>query len=259
MPIIRLENAGKYYKMERRRIRAVSEIDLTIRQGEFVFVVGSSGAGKSTLLQLLSGQIRADEGSVFIDGLNITHQAVLFRSKARRSFGYVSQLSQLMRRRTVLDNLTMAARVSGLSREKKLKELAEKTLSIVGLSGYEWKYPAEMSIGECRRIELARAIINSPPVLVLDELTANLDEDNIWDIFHILQEMNRQGTTIVMATHASMFVNLMRRRVITLVDGRIAGDVRSGRYGDLTGNVSGERKGKTQAESKFLREREILQ
>jgi len=237
MPIIRLENVGKHYKVEHRRIRAVSEIDLTIRQGEFIFVVGSSGAGKSTLLQLLSGQIRADEGAVYFDGLNITHQALLFRSKVRRAFGYVSQQSQLIRRRTVMDNLTMAARVGGLSREKKLRELAEKALGIVGLSGYEWKYPAEMSIGECRRVELARAIINSPPVLVLDELTANLDEDNIWDIFHMLQEMNRQGTTIIMATHASMFVNLMRRRVITLVDGRIAGDVRGGRYGDLTGKT----------------------
>ena len=237
MPIIRLENAAKYYKAEHRRVRAVSELDLTIRQGEFVFVVGSSGAGKSTLLQLLSGQIRADEGTVYLDGLNIARQMLLFRSKTRRTFGYVSQQSQLMRRRTVLENLTMVARVSGLSREKRLLELAQKALAIVGLSGFEKKYPAEMSIGECRRVELARAIINSPPILVLDELTANLDEDNIWDIFHMLQEMNRQGTTIIMATHASMFVNLMRRRVITLVDGRIAGDVRCGRYGDLTGKT----------------------
>ncbi len=237
MPIIRLENAGKHYKQEGRRIRVVSEINLTIRQGEFVFVVGSSGAGKSTLLQLLCGQIHPDEGMVFFDGQNITHQPMLFAGRTRRAFGYVPQESRLLHGRTVLENLTMAARAGGFCREKKILELAQKALDIVGLSGFERKFAAEMSIGEGRRVELARAIINSPPILVLDELTANLDEDNIWDIFHILCEMNRQGTTIIMATHASMFVNLMRRRVVTLVDGRIAGDVKRGRYGDITGKT----------------------
>ena len=90
-----------------------------------------------------------------------------------------------------------------------------------------------MSIGECRRVELARALINSPPILVLDEITANLDDDNIWDMFHLLQELNRKGTTIIMATHASQYVNIMRRRVVTLVDGKIFGDVEKGRYGDV--------------------------
>jgi cell division transport system ATP-binding protein len=97
----------------------------------------------------------------------------------------------------------------------------------------EKRYPVELSIGEARRVELARAIINSPPVLVLDELTANLDRDTIWDIFHLLTELNRRGTTIVMATHASEYVNLMRRRVVTLVDGHVFGDVKNGRYGDV--------------------------
>lgn len=83
-------------------------------------------------------------------------------------------------------------------------------------------------------MELARALVNSPPILVLDELTANLDEDNIWDIIHLLLELNRHGTTIVMATHASLFVNILRRRVVTLVDGRIAGDVKRGKYGDIS-------------------------
>ena len=88
-------------------------------------------------------------------------------------------------------------------------------------------------IGECRRVELARALINSPPILILDEITANLDDDNIWDIFHLLTEINHRGTTVIMATHASKYVNIMRRRVVTLVDGRLFGDVRKGRYGDV--------------------------
>ena len=94
-------------------------------------------------------------------------------------------------------------------------------------------YPAELSIGECRRVELARALINSPSILLIDELTANLDDDNIWDLMHLLTELNNKGTTIIMATHASQFVNIMRRRVVTLVDGRLIGDVRNGKYGDI--------------------------
>jgi cell division transport system ATP-binding protein len=99
--------------------------------------------------------------------------------------------------------------------------------------GIEGKYPLELSIGECRRVELARALLHSPPILILDEVTANLDDDSTWDIFHLLQELNRKGTTIIMATHASQYVNIMRRRVITMVDGHIFGDVQKGKYGDV--------------------------
>ena len=108
-----------------------------------------------------------------------------------------------------------------------------RSLGIVGLPGVESYYPAELSIGECRRVELARALINSPSILLIDELTANLDDDNIWDLMHLLTELNNKGTTIIMATHASQFVNIMRRRVVTLVDGRLIGDVRNGKYGDI--------------------------
>jgi len=94
-------------------------------------------------------------------------------------------------------------------------------------------YPAQLSIGEVRRVELARALLSSPPILLLDELTANLDDDTIWDIIHLLNELNSRGTTIIMATHASQFVNILRRRVVTLVDGKLAGDVKNGKYGDI--------------------------
>lgn len=114
-----------------------------------------------------------------------------------------------------------------------VKELTQKALSMVGLPGVEDYYPVELSQGQCRQVELARAIITSPPVLILDELTANLDEDAIWDSFHLLEELNHRGTTILMATHAKQFVNMMRKRVITLVDGSIFGDVPKGRYGDV--------------------------
>jgi cell division transport system ATP-binding protein len=101
------------------------------------------------------------------------------------------------------------------------------------MSGSEKRYPIELSVGECRRVELARALIHSPPILVLDELTASLDDDSIWDILQLLQEINHLGTTVVMATHASQYVNILRRRVITIVDGHIFGDVKNGKYGDI--------------------------
>ena len=116
---------------------------------------------------------------------------------------------------------------------KHIDERIRKVLGLVGMRGAEKMYPGELSIGECRRVELARAMINSPPILVLDEITANLDDDNIWDMIILLNEVNRRGTTVIMATHASKYVNIMRRRVITLVDGHIFGDVERGRYGDV--------------------------
>ena len=128
----------------------------------------------------------------------------------------------------------LAARVGRkLESARQLQARIEKVIGLVGMAGTGKRYPAEMSIGECRRVELARALINSPPILILDEITANLDDDNIWDIFHLLTEINYRGTTVIMATHASKYVNIMRRRVVTLVDGRLFGDVRKGRYGDV--------------------------
>ena len=137
----------------------------------------------------------------------------------------------LIRKRTIMENLLVAGRAGGLQR--KSRAAAEKALGLVGLPNVGDCFPAQLSIGEVRRVELARALLNSPPVLLLDELTANLDDDTIWDILHLLNELNSKGTTIVMATHASQFVNIMRRRVVTLVDGKVAGDVKNGKYGDI--------------------------
>lgn len=229
MPEIRLEEVSKYYKQENRRIAVVEDINLVIRQGEFVFVTGSSGAGKSTLLQLIHGQLRPDRGSIYLNDTDTTHFRRWGRERYRRQFGYVPQIPQLMRQKTIRENLETVVMIGRRRREG----MIQKALGMVGLHGVEDRYPVELSLGECRRVELARAIILSPPVLLLDELTANLDEDAIWDVFHLLDEMNRRGTTIVMATHAKMFVNMMRKRVITLVDGKVFGDVAKGRYGDI--------------------------
>ena len=232
MAEIRLDHVSKRYMEERRLTYAVRDISLTVEQGEFVFLIGSSGAGKTTLLQLMSGEIAPDEGTVLLNNTNIARMLGPWRVRARRTFGVVSQQGLLIRKRTVGENLMLAGAAAGMMRRKS-REAVKKALGIVGLPGVEECYPAELSIGESRRVELARAVLNSPSILLLDELTANLDDDVIWDLIHLLTELNARGTTIVMATHASQYVNILRRRVITLVDGKIVGDVKNGKYGDI--------------------------
>ena len=232
MPEIHMEKVSKIYKTEdKRKQYAVRDLDFTVQQGDFVFLIGSSGAGKSTMLKLIGGEIAPDEGSVFVDNANIARFFGPWRVRLTRTFGIVSQQSILIRKRTIMENLMVAARASGMQR--KSKAAAEKALGLVGLPKVGECFPAQLSIGEARRVELARALISSPPVLLLDELTANLDDDTIWDIMHLLNELNSRGTTIIMATHASQYVNIMRRRVVTLVDGKLAGDVQHGKYGDI--------------------------
>lgn len=241
MPTITLEKVTKYYKVQKKHRRGanrveigVENVDLTVEQGEFVFLVGSSGAGKSTLLDLISGKLRPDKGTVSLNGKDLA-RLFPWSNQTALLFGKVCQEQTLARRITVEENLRMAAMIGRRRFEsaRHIDERVRKVLGLVGMRGAEKKYPGELSIGECRRVELARALINSPPILVLDEITANLDDDNIWDMIILLNEVNRRGTTVIMATHASKYVNIMRRRVITLVDGHIFGDVERGRYGDV--------------------------
>lgn len=242
MPTIMLEKVTKYYKVQKKHRRGekrleigVEDVDLTVEQGEFVFLVGSSGAGKSTLLDLISGKLKPDKGTVSLNGKDLARLFPWSHNQTALLFGKVCQEQTLARRITVEENLRMAAMIGRRRFEsaKHIDERIQKVLGLVGMRGTEKMYPGELSIGECRRVELARALINSPPILVLDEITANLDDDNIWDMLILLNEVNRRGTTVIMATHASKYVNIMRRRVITLVDGHIFGDVERGRYGDV--------------------------
>lgn len=244
MPTITLENVTKYYKYNRKQRKehmgkrfeiGVENVNLTIEQGDFVFVVGSSGAGKSTLLDLISGKLKPDSGTVSLDKRDLSKLIPWSQNRAAILFGKVQQEHSLIRKMTIEENLWVAAQVGRRRFEgsKQIQLRVEKVLGLVGMRGTGSKFPVELSVGECRRIELARAMINSPPVLVLDEITANLDDESIWDIFQLLIDVNRRGTTVIMATHASRYVNIMRRRVVTLVDGHIFGDVRKGKYGDV--------------------------
>ena len=160
MAEIRLDHVSKRYMEERRLTYAVRDISLTVEQGEFVFLIGSSGAGKTTLLQLMSGEIAPDEGTVLLNNTNIARMLGPWRVRARRTFGVVSQQGLLIRKRTVGENLMLAGAAAGMMRRKS-REAVKKALGIVGLPGVEECYPAELSIGESRRVELARAVLNS--------------------------------------------------------------------------------------------------
>lgn len=240
MPTIELENVSKFYKPAKRKkgpvhqVMGVEDVDLTIRQGEFVFVVGSSGAGKSTLLQLITGQTKPNRGRVYIDDKDLNWMMKLSRNRASIMFGKIWQDPTLIRKRTVEENLALAAKITiGKESPRMVDIRIKKVLGLVGMKGVERKYPVELSIGECRRVELARALIGSPPILVLDEITANLDDDCIWDTLHLLNDINRKGTTVIMATHDSQYVNILRRRVITITAGQVVSDVQKGKYGDV--------------------------
>ena len=238
MPRITLENVAKVYR-EEKHFEAVADINLTVEQGEFVFLTGSSGAGKSTILKLISGQLAPSRGRVLLNGVDMARLPRRERETARLTFGRVWQEPQWIRNRTVGENLELVAMAGAESRHVRrgkreyAAERIKKALGLVGMRGAADCYPGELSYGEGRRVELARALINSPKILLLDEITANLDDDNCWDIFQFLNEINRRGVTVIMATHAKGYVNLMRRRVITLVNGRIFGDVAKGRYGEI--------------------------
>lgn len=242
MPTIELSNVSKFYKPRRHRRypvgqdMGVEDVDLTIQQGEFVFVVGGSGSGKSTLLRLIAGQTKPSRGKVYVDQKDLSWLLRLSRNRAAVMFGQIWQDPTLIRKQTVGENLTLAAQIAlGRQSPQMLDVRVKKVLGLVGMRGVERKYPVELSIGECRRVELARAMIGSPPILILDEITANLDDDCIWDTLHLLNDINRKGTTVIMATHDSQYVNILRRRVITMTNGHVLGDVRKGKYGDVLG------------------------
>ena len=231
MPTISLEKVTKTYKGKGRERRgpAIQDITFQFEQGEFIYLTGSRGAGKTTVLDIIAGELTPDSGAMFVDGVNVKRMGMIQRGRFFRSIGRVSpEKGELVRSQTILQNL--------IPKKKTGKNvdvaLILKSLALVGMGGSENKYPADFSISECRRIELARAILQSPAILLLDEITDRVNDDTVWDMLHLLNELNSSlGTTVIMATNASQVVNVMRKRVITLADGKLVGDVKRGRLG----------------------------
>jgi len=208
---------------------ALDDINITIEKGEFVFLVGPSGAGKSTFTRLLIRETLPTKGQIMIDGKSILRLRGKEIAYLRRKMGFIFQDFRLLQDRTVYENVAfaleaMAAPISEVKRK------VPQVLAMVGLEDKLNNFPNQLSGGEQQRVAIARAIINSPSILIADEPTGNLDPDNSLEIMKILNDINKRGTTVIMATHDSEIVNRVRKRVVVLKEGRLVRDEARGGY-----------------------------
>ncbi len=227
MPTIKFVKVEKNY--QNNRFNALKNINLTIKQGEFVSIVGRSGAGKTTLTKLIYAEEMPTKGDVFYGDRNIKNIKKKHLPYFRRNFGTVFQDFKLLPQKTVFENIAYALEVVGVPTDDILKEVP-KILNIVGLSNDAEKYPKQLSGGEQQKVALARALINKPDVIIADEPTGNLDYISSLEIIGLLLEINKLGATIILATHDKAIVNKAGKRVITLEDGKIVNDQDKGKY-----------------------------
>ena len=209
---------------------ALQDINVCIEQGEFVFIVGPSGAGKSTFFKMLFREVLPSSGKVIVNGHDLVKMTDKEIPYFRRQLGIVFQDYRLLPDRTVYDNVAFAMQVIETP-YRKIKRRVNDVLDLVGLRKRAHAYPAELSGGEQQRIAIARAIVNDPILLIADEPTGNLDPETSWEIMDIFREVNKSGTTIVMATHDREIVDEMEKRVIAIEHGHIVRDDAKGVYG----------------------------
>jgi cell division transport system ATP-binding protein len=224
--MIVFQNVTKRYKNNHY---ALKNVNLEIRSGEFVFVVGASGAGKSTLMKLLYSEEKATSGTISIGGLNIANISNEKIPNLRRCMGIVFQDYKLLQNQTVFDNVAYVIRTMGIS-SKEINARVNGALKIVGLYEKRKAKPSELSGGEQQRVGIARAIVNGPPLLIADEPTGNLDPKNSMEIMQILDQINQRGITVIVSTHDNAMVDYFRKRVITLDKGEIVRDIQAGTY-----------------------------
>lgn len=226
--IIFLDNVSKSYSTG---APAINGITLRIGKGEFVFIVGDSGSGKSTLIKLLLRELTATSGNVFVMGNDLARLKHRQVPKFRRNLGVVFQDFRLLNDRNVYENVAFAQRIV----ETPVNEIRRNVPAILATVGLAGKYKAktkQLSGGEQQRVALARALVNNPSILLADEPTGNLDPKNSWDIMKLLEEINENGTTVVVVTHNREIVNAMQKRVVTMKKGVIVSDEEKGGYID---------------------------
>ncbi len=223
-----LEGVNKAYE---DGVPALTDINLKIVPGEFVFIAGETGSGKSTLIKLLLRELKADSGKINVCGYDLMRIRRRDVPKFRRKLGVVFQNFRLLKERNVYDNVAFAQRIIQKS-EREIRKNVPSILSAVGLAGKYKAKPKQLSGGEQQRVALARALVNKPSVLLADEPTGNLDPKNTTEIMHLLEKINENGTTVVVVTHNREVVNLMQRRVVTLRKGVIVSDEEKGGYID---------------------------
>lgn len=225
--MIQITNVSKIYS---NGARALVDINLNIDSGEFVFLVGPSGAGKSTLIRLLYREEIPTRGQVLLNGKNLLRMKDREVPHLRRNIGVIFQDFRLLPSKTVFENVAFALEVIGVTKNEVINR-TRVALDLVGLASKETAFPNELSGGEQQRVSVARAIVNNPALLVADEPTGNLDPETAWGIMDLLYNINKRGTTVVMATHARNIVDKMQKRVIAIENGKVARDDQQGGYG----------------------------
>ncbi|MBI1833931.1 MAG: cell division ATP-binding protein FtsE [Candidatus Andersenbacteria bacterium] len=224
--MISFSNVSKLYSEDGAALRSVT---LKIPTGDFVSIVGQSGAGKSTLLKLLSAEERPSEGSIIIDGWDITQIKKWQVPYLRRQVGVIFQDFKLLPKRTAFENVAFAMEVGG-AKTKEIRDSVPQILKLVNLLEKAEMYPNEMSGGERQRVSIARALAYKPQILLADEPTGNLDALHSWDIVQLLIKINKLGTTVLLATHNDDVVNALKKRVVTLSKGQVVSDQEAGTY-----------------------------
>lgn len=224
--MIRFKNVSKIYPQD---TYALKDVSLHIKPGEFVSIVGQSGTGKTTIIRLIIAEEKPSKGHVLIGGWDITDIKQREIPILRRQIGVIFQDFKLLPNKTVFENVAFGMEVAGLN-QKRMKEIIPQVLKIVGLEGKHNRFPRQLSGGEQQRTVIARALVHRPKILVADEPTGNLDSINSQEIISLLKKINEFGTTVLLVTHNREIVNSLRRRVITLDQGTIISDQKSGRY-----------------------------
>jgi len=226
MDLIKIKDVKKTYKTG---TTAIYDLDLTIKKGEFVFIIGATGCGKSTLIKMLYREEKPTEGKILVGGLDVGKIKNRKVYKLRRKIGVVFQNYQLLPNETAYENVAFALEVLGLPKDE-IHPKVMKVLDLVGLKNKAKQYPRHLSGGEQQRVAIARAIVNGPKILICDEPTGNLDPKTSMEIMDVLQAINELGTTIIMVTHDIDIVKKMNKRVILLDSGRIVKDYKDGEY-----------------------------
>ena len=225
--MIQMDNVIKKYS---NGVVATNGISININKGEFVYVVGPSGAGKSTFIKLMYREEKATSGKIIVAGMDLSTLKNSQVASLRRQLGVVFQDFKLLPRLNVYENVAFALEVIE-EHPKVIRKRVMEVLELVGLKNKARMLPNELSGGEQQRVAIARSIVNMPKVLIADEPTGNLDPETSWGIMDIFEEINRRGTTVVMATHNKEIVNTVRKRVIAIEGGMIVRDEFGGDYG----------------------------
>lgn len=225
--MILLDRVSKSYG--KRKDSVLDRVSLHIDAKEFVIIVGSSGAGKSTLLKLLTREEKPTTGKIIVGGIDYETLKDKNIPKLRRKIGVVFQDFKLLPNKTVYENVAFALEIIGIS-TKEIQHTVPRVLDIVGLKNKQDSMPMELSGGERQRVAIARAIVRQPKILIADEPTGNLDPKHAWDVIRVLEKINKYGTTVILTTHNKEVVDKLKRRVITIADGKIASDNSKGEY-----------------------------